>query len=528
MISKSFARRPLLSILLLAAILRIVSACYSEGYLMHDDHFWAVESSASWTEGADYNRWMPWTLEEQGREVTPHYTNLVYPGLHYIYFSCLKVIGLNDPMAKMLVLRIIHGLISLIAVFLAFRITETLTSKHSDNKATIWVGLMMASLAWLPIVSVHQLVEITCIVPLLAGTWVLVKRPYKEWKLSTLLISGLWLGMATGLRYQVGVMGLGVVAAIFISHSDSIIDAIKKSAVVGMSALIFFALTQVPTDIYLWGEPFAQLKAYINYNLASSGEYPQGNMFTYLFVLLLLVAPPFSLALIFGYLKSWRKLALLVLPSLVFIIFHSLFPNKQERFILPAIPYVIIAGTIFWVNFRAVNSFFSSSTGRLIERSFLIVAIVFNSICLVALSLSAKNTSQMSAMYEMYNRGDMTSFIYVSADHNNYAPRFYSGAWEEYEVANSRTDIQAQHSKNCNSITPPNYLVFVGDSHLGDLVSKFQQQYVSMEYVKQFRPGRLDRFIHYLNPKNPLKRVLLYKTDPTLECSEKMNLIENE
>ena len=529
MIVKSFIRRPLIFILLLAAILRIVAACYSEGYLMHDDHFWVVESSSSWADGYDYNRWMPWTLEEQGREVQPHYTNLSYPSIHYIYFKAVKYIGMDDPMTKMLVLRFIHGLISLLVVFYAFRITEKLSKKiSSDNTSAIAVGLMMACVAWIPIISVHQLVEITCAVPLLASSWILIRSNHKEWTFSTLLFSGLWLGVATGLRYQVGVMGIGVVLAIFISYSDSIIDAIKKIAVIGVSALICFSLTQVPADIYLWGEPFAQLKTYINYNLASSGDYPQGGMFTYILVLLMLCAPPFSLALIFGYLKSWRKFALLVLPSLVFIIFHSLFPNKQERFILPAIPYVIIAGTLFWVSFRNRNVFFASPKGRFVEKTFLIIAIVFNSIILVALTLSAKNTGQMKAMYEMHTLGDMTSFIYVSAHHNNYAPRFYCGDWSDYDQANNSTDIQSQLKLNCNSSNAPNYLVFVGDTHLGDLVSKFQQQYISMEYIKQFRPGRLDRFIHYLNPKNPLKRVLLYKIDPTLECSEKMNIIENE
>ena len=67
MIAKSLAQRPLLFILILAAILRLVAAIYSEGYLMHDDHFLVVESSASWADGNDYNNWLSWSQEKTGK-----------------------------------------------------------------------------------------------------------------------------------------------------------------------------------------------------------------------------------------------------------------------------------------------------------------------------------------------------------------------------------------------------------------------------------------------------------------------------
>ena len=76
-------------ILLLAIALRVVSAWFSEGYLMHDDHFWVVETSASWADGSDYNNWLPWTQEEKGLEVKPHFTNLAFSSLHYIYTSSI-------------------------------------------------------------------------------------------------------------------------------------------------------------------------------------------------------------------------------------------------------------------------------------------------------------------------------------------------------------------------------------------------------------------------------------------------------
>ena len=90
MISKALKERPLFLILLVAAVLRITTAIFSEGYLMHDDHFWVVEAAASWSEGEDYNNWLPWSQEKLGLDPKPHYANIFYASLHYYYFEITR------------------------------------------------------------------------------------------------------------------------------------------------------------------------------------------------------------------------------------------------------------------------------------------------------------------------------------------------------------------------------------------------------------------------------------------------------
>ena len=70
-----------------------------------------------------------------------------------------------------------------------------------------------------------------------------------------------------------------------------------------------------------------------------------------------LLIPPFSLAWVFGTAREARRLALLVLPPLAFFLFHSAFPNKQERFILPAVPFIVTAGSIGWHAFTEGSGF---------------------------------------------------------------------------------------------------------------------------------------------------------------------------
>jgi len=510
MIAKSFAQRPLLFILILAAILRLVAAIYSEGYLMHDDHFLVVESSASWADGNDYNNWLSWSQEKTGKfrtgqTPTPHPTNLFYPSLHYLYFIGVDAIGMDNPREQMLILRLIHGFFSLIVVALAYMIANRL----GGRKPAVLTGVLMASLAWLPIISVHQIIEVFSIAPLLAFSWVLTKN---TWTTKTLIIAGIWLGIATGLRFQLGVMGIGIVVAFFIQISDKKVWA-QKSAIIGVSAILVFSLTQVPTDLFVWGEPFAQLKAYIDYNISNSDNYPQGNALTYLFVILALAAPPLSFYFLFGYLKSWRKYAWLVIPSLAFVLFHTLFPNKQERFILPALPYIVIVGSLVWHQIERNKNL----SKVIIASSFLI-----NLILLVPFTLSSKNTSQLRAMDYIRMEGDLGSFLYVQTDSNCLPPRFYCDNWSTYTFADINTDVFGQRRTHCldSKVEVPNYIIFVGDSHLGEFVNEFKENYESMEYVVQFGPGRLDRFLHYINPSHlQIKRTMVYKIDPSIECA---------
>ena len=100
-----------------------------------------------------------------------------------------------------------------------------------------------------------------------------------------------------------------------------------------------------------------QLRAYIEYNSTHAGDYTQGFWHQYFWVVLGLLVPPFSLAWVFGTAREVKRLALLVIPPLAFFLFHSAFPNKQERFILPAVPFIVAAGSIGWHAFIEGSGF---------------------------------------------------------------------------------------------------------------------------------------------------------------------------
>jgi hypothetical protein len=62
-------------------------------------------------------------------------------------------------------------------------------------------------------------------------------------------------------------------------------------------------------------------------------------------------------------------------------------------------------------------------------------------------------------------------------------------------------------------------LLFYGDAHLGETALRYKEAWPGLAYVGQIPPGRLDRFIHWLNPLNSVERVMIYRVDPEVACA---------
>jgi hypothetical protein len=97
------------TIILVGLFFRLISAIFSEGYGMHDDHFLTIEASASWVNNYDYNGWLPWSETSRG---IPEGHSFTYVGLNYCFFAICKLIGFTDPKALMVINRVFHALLS--------------------------------------------------------------------------------------------------------------------------------------------------------------------------------------------------------------------------------------------------------------------------------------------------------------------------------------------------------------------------------------------------------------------------------
>jgi hypothetical protein len=489
--------RPLLSVMVIALVIRLLAAIFSQGYLMHDDHFLVVETAASWADGEDYDDWLPWNQTER----LVHPANFAYVGSQFLIIEFFQMLGIDDPKSIAFLLRLLHGFYSLLIVYFGFRITAFISGKENARL----VGLLLGLLAFMPAFSVHQLVEMICIPPLMWASWVLLKNQDNlNWK--NLLIASIGIGIATGVRFQCGVFGVGFGLVLLLRKQW------KEGIILGFGSLVVFSIMQLP-DVFIWGEPFTQLKAYVGYNSTQSGNYPNGPGYMFLGTIAGFLVPPLSLALMFGFFTSWKKQLLLFLPAFIFLAFHSIFPNKQERFILPVLPYFVILGIYGWSIWVTKSKFWTSKKSLL--RGLWIAFWVINSLGLAVLTFSYGKKSRVEAMYHLYEQGDLNNFLVVHAGSGAMPPQFYSGSWMMYYVVYEGTDLELQKAKILKSSTQaiPNYILFYGDKEIPKYVETLKQAYPNMELDTIVDSGKMDRLLNWLNPVNSIEEVHIYKVN---------------
>ena len=229
-----WVERPLLSILTIAFLLRLVSVIFARGFGMHDDHFLVIEASQSWADGEDYNSWLPGS--KVNAQPTGH--SLFYVGLHYFLFLFFKLIHLNDPQFKMLIIRLLHALLSLSVVYFGYRITE----KLSNRQIAIKTSLLLAVLWIMPWLSVRNLVEMVSIPFLITGLWIIFNSDNKKGSVKYLFLAGLILGISTCIRYQTVTFVFGIILVLLIEKK------IKIAILVSVGIFVSFSLIQGLTD----------------------------------------------------------------------------------------------------------------------------------------------------------------------------------------------------------------------------------------------------------------------------------------
>lgn len=499
-------RHPLFAPLAVGLLLRLAAAVFGSGYLMHDDHFMVLEVAGSWADGEDYNRWLPWNQEGE-KEAVP--ANFTYAGSQFLVLKGLQSAGVHHPGTQALIIRVLHALYGALIILFGYRLALALRPDRKDL-ATTAAWILAAGGLW-PLLAIHQLVEMVCIPPLLLAFTTLAAS--ERVTLKQAVLAGVGIGIATGLRYQCGLIGIGLVPVLLMQRQ------LKPLIATGITALVVFALMQAP-DLFIWGEPFVQLRGYISYNAAHAGAYPEGPWYQYVLTLGGLLVPPVSLMLMWGAFHTdqatsprwWRVLA----PILLFLVFHSLFINKQERFILPVVPALIILGTLGWAHWSERSQWWGRH--RRFERvnwsAFWIL-----SIAILGLTIPYPGKhSRVAAMAFLHAQGT-EHFAMVQVDSGAMPPRFYSGTWRDYHIDDRRMQRQdplAVTERWCAH--PPEFILFQGDRHLGEAVAEYKSALPGLRYVTTIKPSRIDRWLHALNPINSVERIMIYATEDALPC----------
>jgi hypothetical protein len=499
-IKRTWNERPLLLIMALGIVFRLLAVIFARGWGMIDDHFLVIESAQSWVDGYDYNSWLPGSPGNSG----PTGHNFFYPGLHFLLFSFFKFIHLNDPDLKMYIVRFINASWSLITIYFGFKIAEKLADKRSARM----VGILLALLWFMPWVSVRDLVEVICIPFLVLAVWFIVSRDEHSGQTSAYFLAGLFLGLAFDLRPQTLFFSSGLVLAVLIKRKW------KEAVTLILGALIPVVLIQGLVDYFIWGRPFVEVIAYVKGNIQSAQDYITLPWYNYFLVVFGILIPPVSLMLFFGFLRTWKKYLLIFIPVVVFFIFHSWFPNKQERFILPILPFIIITGVIGWNEFQERSKFWIDHK-RLLRGSWIFFWIL-NLALLIPVTVVYSKRARVESMRYLSKYKDVKFILIADADNNpELFPRFYMGQWpgiyDTFEGNENSMTMMERVARKKPVKNYPRFIFFTGSRLHPETIIQARKTYPFLVYETTIEPGVIDKVMHRLNPINVSRRVFIYR-----------------
>jgi hypothetical protein len=291
-----------------------------------DDHFQVVELAAEWMRGN------PVFLDGQER----FYRTLLYPGFHWAVMSSCHAMGFFHPDAVMTIVRLFLGAYSLWSVAIVYRYGEAI-----GGRPVAWTaGWLAAAHALLPYAGVRSLVEMAALPLLIYGLYRLhlaVTRAPARAAVNALL-AGLAFGGAVVLRVQVATAAVGIAAYLLWRRRPA-------------TLLWWFVGAAVPIalqgiwDLSLYGTFLGSAAKYVEFNRENLHGYVVGPVYRYVLTIIGAFLPPFGLIFFLSIFRRIRDQGVLFWATAAFLLVHSVIPQKQERFLLPVLPAVILMGT---------------------------------------------------------------------------------------------------------------------------------------------------------------------------------------
>ena len=476
----------------------MLAVIFSKGFGWIDDQFLVVEIAQSWVDGTDYYRWLPWTEGNTG----PKGFSFFYVGLHYILFRLSEFAGITDPQAKMYIVRLLHALWSLLIIVYGYRITRIYGSERSARL----VGWLLALFWIFPFLSVRTLVEYVSIPFFMAAIYLIATSGNKVHYLRWLWI-GFLLGLAINVRYQTGLIALGVGIALLVDLRW------KETSMAAAGAILSLLIFQGLVDYLIWGEPFIQMISYVSYNASAAGEYTVGPWYHYILFLLAAMIPPVSLFILAGFLRSYRRVLIIFLPVLLFILFHSWYPNKQERFIVTIIPLLFIAGLIGWK--LLVDGVLNPPFMQRIIRYSWVFFWIINFILLLPVTVMYSKKARVESMVYLSQYPQVDYFIIedVNKDVLRFPPQFYLGHWAYYEAIMKKDNFGdfSRRMKEMPAGRQPQFILFYQPNNIEERVERMKSVLPGITFETMIEPGMMDEVLHWLNPINDNQNIYIYR-----------------
>src|SRR5690606_10880881 len=210
-----------------------------------------------------------------------------------------------------------------------------------------------------------------------------------------------------------------------------------------------------------------------------------------------------------GFFRRWQPL-ILWLPVALFLAFHSYFPNKQERFILPIVPLYFVLGFVAWEQWRAASAWWQRH--QHLWRGQMVVLWTLNALLLAVLSVSYSKRSRVEALYALRDERPLKGLVIEDTAEGEapMPPLFYLGQWDVTVVP--WTDPVADLRTYLGTIGEPHrpdVVLFFGLEDLQERLTRVSMAMGPLEVIGTAEPGLVDRVVHWLNPVNRNETIVI-------------------
>ena len=476
-IRRAVEEHPLLAVLILAAALRLIAAIFSQGFLTVDDHLVLVDTADRLASGIplprDYKR------------------SILYPGSVALVMRALRAMGNTSPDVEMLVVRLIHAAGGVLGVYFAWRILDRVAGKE----AALLGGLLVAAFFPLPVTSVHQFEEAVCQVPLLAGCWWRLKADDAEFRAELWsFLSGAATMTTLILRFPTLPFVLTFAAVVLWRPAQGF-----RGSYFVLGLLVMFAL-QAASNAAINRDPWYYFFETFGHRAGIGGDYPQGPPWKYLGTVAFLFLPPFSLLFLAAAIRGGRMFPLLGIPTLGFFVATSLVPNKQERFLLPVLPALLILGA---VGMSPVRDWFARRGWTRAYRWSWGYFIAVNTMLLGVGLFSYGKKDRVEPLVQVQRRHDATGVVVAEFAYTFPVPTYYLGRPQPAVfVLKDRNALARDAAAARAANPPPNYLILYSDTAPVDTPLLEQALGARLTPVVVVAPSLGDRLAHLINPRH--------------------------
>ncbi|MCQ2253398.1 MAG: hypothetical protein MJZ61_08105 [Bacteroidales bacterium] len=518
-----FDEKPLLFCIWAGFFFRIIAVLFAQGISFGFDHHVYIENAQQIVSG---------NITVQQLCTDPSHSYFISHGhsIIYLYFNTIvlyicEFLNIFDSRAKTFVLKLILGLISVVGIYYAYRITYRLATR----RAALAVGILTSMLWFIPYISVQNLPENIAALIILAAIYRLVKTRRRTYKMADDIFTGFLMGISVSLCYNIIILLVGV-WILFV-----IISKAKRGSLIIFGAIIAICITEGLINTLLFNSPFYLLGEYIG-EIASGGNATSGfkSIYMYVSILSMVIPLPWGLFAMFGFAQSWKRCFLLFMPTAFYILGLYLLPNKEEKFILVILPIFLILSVSGWYIFKSSSHFWTSHPKLNKISAYLFFAINIPALVLTSTAYTRKPQVE-SMLYLSRYKAEISSILVDDEAHTSSKslPTFYLGKditiyWLHHQDSEPDQSIYyscVANSPHTNELyteiyftnprlkSVPEFVLFYGDYDLNARLSKIRNMFPNITFERTFSPSLADKVIQWVNPSNSNMNLHVYRVN---------------